>query len=186
MASTLTWSKLKEGTHPGYQPPLKTKPGFDQSPSRPGQNRGHQWRWRTGPETPGPCTGPQKGTKYCHCRGSPPRRPAASAGGGPHRSEACSPGGGSTAPLPPSGPFQGRCTRRCARHACTGCNRRQTAHRPHGSRRPLLRRHKTKQPLAWKPVKGPRQRLARYKRPALYCDWLSKAHARTCVSSTAD
>lgn len=187
MASTLTWSKLRRAssTHPGCQPPLKKKHGFAPSPSHPGQNRGHRWRWWRGPATPEACTCSQAGTKCCCCRGSLPPCPATSPGGGPRRSGACSPGGGSTAPRLLLGRFRDSWTQKCARRAYTGCSPRRTAHRPPGSRRPPLRRDQTKQPLA--------QKLAKlhHKRSVTNSVlWLAepryKMHTRTCGRSTAD
>lgn len=139
-ASTPTWSKSKRATHPGCQSLLKRKPGFDQCLSHPGQNRDHQWRWRRGMETTGQSVCSQTGTKCCYCRGTLPKCPVASPADGPRHWEACSPVGGLRAPLPPFDRNPGSWTRKCARRACTGCIRRQTAHMPPGSLHPLLRR----------------------------------------------
>lgn len=141
MASTLIWSKLKKAgsTYLGCQPPLKKKHDFALSLSHPGQSRGHRWRWWRVLGTPEPCTCSHSGTKCCYCRGTLPPCPAASPGGGPRRSGACSPGGGSTAPRLLSGQYRDSWTQKCARRAYTGCSRPQTARRPPGSRRPLLR-----------------------------------------------
>ena len=157
MASTLTWSNKWQAssTHPGCQPPLLKK--HDSAPSlwsHPGRSRGHQRRWSRGPGTPGPSTCSQTGTKCCcYCRDSLTSCPAASRGGGPRRSGACSPGGGSTALRLLLDQSLGSWTQKCARRAYTGCSLRRTAHKPPGSRRPLLWKDETKQPWARKLAK---------------------------------
>lgn len=150
MVSTLTWSRLRKAssTHPGCQPPLKRKRGFALSLSRPGQSRGHRWRWWRGPGTPGPSTCSLTGTKCCYCPGTLPPRPAASPAGGPRHSGACSPGGGSTAPRRLLGRCPDSWTQKCGRRAYTGCSQRRSARRPPGSRRPLLWKENTTRTLA--------------------------------------
>lgn len=150
MVSTLTLSKSwkTSSTHPGSQPPLKKKRDFAPSLCHPGRSRGRRWRWWRGLGTPGTCTCSQTGTKCCCHRGTLTPCPAASLGGGLRRSGACSPVGGSTAPRLQSGQFPDSWTRKCARHAYTGCSPPQSAHRPPGSQRPLLRKDKITHPLA--------------------------------------
>lgn len=180
MVSTLTWSKLRKAstTHPGFQPPLKKKHDFALSPSHPGQSRGHRWRWWKGPGTLEQCTCSQTGTKCCCCRCTLSTCPAASPGSGLRRLGACSPGGGSTAPRIMLGQFPGSWTQKCERHAYTGCSLQQNAHRPPGSRRPLLRKDEIKQPLAQKLAKT-KLLTDSYKRWALCSDWLSRG--RRCT-----
>lgn len=147
MVSTLTWSELREtsSTHHGCQLPLKKKHDFARTRSHPSQSRGHRWRWWTGLGKPETHTRSQTGTKCCYRWGTLPNCRAASPEGGLRRLGACSPGGGSTAPRLLLGQFRDRWIQKCARHAYTGCNLRQTAHGPPGSRRPRLWKDQIKQ-----------------------------------------
>lgn len=183
MVSTLTWSKLKKtsSTHRGCPRPLRKTRDFVLTPCHPSQSRGHRWRRWTGPGTPQPCTHSHRETKCCYFRGTPPACLVALPEDGPRRSGACSPGGDSAVPPLLLGQSRDRWTQTCARHAYIGCNPRRTAHRPLGSRRPLLRKGNRKQWLAlW--LAKPQWQFTR-SGPLL---WLAEMHTRTCSYSTAD
>lgn len=142
MVSILTWSKVRKtsSTHRGCLLPLRKTRDFALTQCHPSLSRGHRWRRWTGPGTPQPCTHSHREAKCCYFRGTLSACLVASPEDGPRHSGACSPRGGSTVPPLWLGQSRDRWTQKCARHAYTGCNPRRTAHRPLGSRHPLLRK----------------------------------------------